>query len=131
IQDIKDTSPPLGFLPGNFGNMSFDACRGLAYMYGFEGQFHIIDFNDPTKPKELNDPGSGGVAFSVQGLGQSLSFNGNANQDGTVILAGENGIAVIQVGRVGSGGGCGGTSSSKPGTISETDIGVGGHFRFF
>ncbi len=91
---------PLSILPGIFGNMSFDACRGLAYFHGRPnpagGAFHVIDFNDPRQPIELNHPGTG-AAFAVTGAGMKFSPNGNASSDGTVFLAGEAGVVLVDV----------------------------------
>jgi hypothetical protein len=95
IYDVSaSTLAPLGALPGVFGNMSFDSCRGLAYVHGLNGALHVIDFNDPTRPVDLNDEAS---PFTVQSLGSALNFNGNANAYGVVYLAGEGGIAIVRM----------------------------------
>jgi hypothetical protein len=100
IYDVSAlTLAPLGVLPGVFGNMSFDSCRGLAYVHGLNGAFHVIDFNDPTRPVDLND---GASPFTVQSLGSALNFNGNANAYGVVYLAGEGGIAMVRMPASGS-----------------------------
>lgn len=99
VFDVTNPSNPkeIGVLPDTFGNMSFDACRGIAYLHGRDGRFHVVDFNDPFDPKELNDPGMEISPFQVNGLGSRLSFNGNANQGGAVYLAGENGVTISSV----------------------------------
>ncbi len=99
ILDVSDPHSPqqLSQMSGTFGNMSFDACRGLAYVHGRNGEFHVIDFNDPEKPVELNDPGSGKSPFSTEGLGSGVSFNGNTNRNGVVYLSNTPGVAIVQL----------------------------------
>ncbi|MGH9347049.1 MAG: alpha/beta hydrolase [Vicinamibacterales bacterium] len=87
----------LDTMSGVFGTMSFDACRGVAYVYGFNGRFHVIDFTDPADLRELNAPGTG-LAFQLSGLGSRLTFNGNANSNGRVFLAGDAGVAIVDTG---------------------------------
>jgi len=104
IFDVTNPSLPVerGTLPNTFGNMSFDPCRGIAYVHGREGEFHVVDFNDPLHPLELNRPDSG-QDFTVQAgftrrmLGRHASFNGNANRDGMVYLANAVGVAAVRV----------------------------------
>jgi hypothetical protein len=100
ILDVTNPIAPaeLSVVPNVFGNMSFDD-RGLVYLHGRNGEFHVIDFNDPSNPIELNAPGNGQAPFSVQGLGTKVRFKGNAYQVGVVALAGETGVAIIQVPR--------------------------------
>jgi len=106
ILDVTDPAEPveMSVLPDTAGNMSFDACRGVAYVHGFKGKFHVVDFNDPENPVELNDPGPNPIQgqerdpFRVEGLGSKLYFNANANQGGVVYLGGETGVAVVSVG---------------------------------
>ena len=79
------------------GNMSFDSTAGLAYIFGFQGEFHVIDFIDPTRPLKLNDPGANSelLPFSVTGLGGTSSFNGNTNRRGIVYVASWDGVAIV------------------------------------
>ena len=97
IFDVTEPTSPteLGSLPDTRGNMSFDACTGLAYMKSVHGEFHVIDFNDPTDPQELNNPGQGREPFRIEALGPTASFNGNTNDDHVVYLAEEAGIAIV------------------------------------
>lgn len=102
IFDVTDPGSPAELtsletrLLDTFGNISFDTCSGLAYLKGVDGEFHIVDFNDPKEPIELNDPGLGRDPFRVHGVGPTVSFNGNTNDDHVVYLAEEGGIAVVQ-----------------------------------
>ena len=99
ILDVTIPSSPrfLGSLPDTFGNMSFDACRGVAYLHGREGRFDVVDFNDPTDPVKLNDPGRNEDPFEVEALGTRVSFNGNANRNGLVYLVGDVGLAFVHL----------------------------------
>lgn len=99
ILDVSEPTAPymLSNLPGTFGTMSFDACRGLAYLHGPHGQFHIVDFNDPTRPVELNDPGDDADAFALKDFGGRATFNGNANGNAYVYLAGSTGIGIVDI----------------------------------
>lgn len=123
IIDVNDPSEPevlypfptlLDSLPV-FGSMSFDPCHGLAYVHGRNGEFNIVDFNDPSNPFELNaigadssppfevtiDDSNGGNAGTVP-FNAGLSFNGIANnQNGVVYLAGPPGLAVVTLGHGG------------------------------
>jgi hypothetical protein len=117
ILDVTDPKSPkwMSEMPDVFGNMSFDACRGLAYVYGGKGEFHVIDFNDPKSPRDLNKPGGGNKPFQVQKLGAGVSFNGNTNHDGVVYLANRPGIAIVQVSRCSKiGSGCGNNAEEPP-----------------
>lgn len=99
VLDVSIPSAPqeLGHLPGKFGTMSFDAYRGLAYLHGPQGQFHVVDFNDPNNLLELNDPGNDGDVFSMEGFGGRSSFNGNTNRDGFVYVVGPAGVGVVRI----------------------------------
>ena len=97
---------PLGMLSGVFGSMSFDPCRGVAYMHGFNGAFHVVDFNDARDPVDLNEPGGGRAPFEVHGLGSALRLNANATARGLVALAGEYGVGIVHVGRCGRSDAC-------------------------
>ncbi|BBO87548.1 hypothetical protein DSCOOX_07280 [Desulfosarcina ovata subsp. ovata] len=98
ILDVTDPTHPrrLSDLPDTYGNMSFDSCLGLAYIHGRGGEFHIVDFNDPENPRELNNPGNG-MPFKVEGLGSGVPINGNKNQDGIVYLGNRPGVRIIQI----------------------------------
>jgi hypothetical protein len=63
-----------------------------------DGEFHIVDFNDPENPRELNNPG-GGEAFRVAGLGSGVSPDGNTNSDGVIYLSNRSGFAIVQMKR--------------------------------
>ncbi|MDE3002366.1 MAG: Ig-like domain-containing protein, partial [Gemmatimonadota bacterium] len=101
IFDVTSPSAPVELttmatrLTDTFGNMSFDECVGVAYLKGVDGEFHIVDFNDPRQPLELNDPGERAAPFRVQGVGATVSFNGNTNNANAVFLAEEAGVAVV------------------------------------
>jgi len=102
IFDVTDPSAPVEMtdpdtrLSETYGNISFDECTGIAYLHGLDGAIHIVDFNDPRAPIELNDPGDDTEPFRVEGLGATVSFNGNTNDDRLVFLAEEDGIGVVQ-----------------------------------
>ena len=99
ILDVSDPTAPqeLKHLPDTFGTMSFDARRGLAYLHGPQGRFHVIDFNDPKSPVELNDPGIERVPFALDGGQRRPSLNGNASHNGLVYLVGSSGIEVVNI----------------------------------
>jgi hypothetical protein len=107
ILRIIDVTPPidqhspsvLGILPGTFGSMSFDACRGLAYLHGRNDKFHVIDFNDPRQPVELNTIGQ--LPLGLAALGPATGFNGNANENLSVFLTAGSDVAFIRVGTPG------------------------------
>ena len=102
---IIDLRPPvdphspqvLAVLPGTFGSMSFDACRGLAYLHGRNDKFHVIDFNDPSRPVELNTDRGGLVPLFMSSPGPAVGFNGNASKDLAVFLTTGTDVAFIQV----------------------------------
>jgi len=102
IFDIRDpASSPLSTLEGVIGNMSFDRCRGLAYLVGPNGEFHIVDFNDPTRPSELNDPGGSNEPFVMEGLGSSFLLKENVNREYRVYAAADAGVGVVETRRCG------------------------------
>ncbi|MBE9551291.1 MAG: hypothetical protein IMF13_04510, partial [Proteobacteria bacterium] len=98
IFDVNKPEAPeiLSTLENSYGNMSFDPCLGLAYIHGRDGEFHVVDFNDPFHLRELNDPGPGKEPFHVEGLGSGVAFNSNANCDGVVYLGNRPGVAIVQ-----------------------------------
>jgi hypothetical protein len=106
IFDVTNPRVPIrrGELPNTFGTMSFDPCRGVAYVHGRLGQLHVVDFNNPLDPVELNRPDDVNQALTVltpvgrQLLGRSVSFNGNTNEDGMVYLAVDAGVAAVRIG---------------------------------
>jgi hypothetical protein len=95
---------PMGTLANTFGNMSFDPCRGIAYVHGRLGELHVVDFNDPDHPGELNRSDAAAHIFTVQTplghelLGRNVSFNGNTNRDGIVYLVNDAGVPAIRIG---------------------------------
>jgi hypothetical protein len=112
IFDVTNPRSPvlMSVLDNVYGNMSFDACSGLAYLYGGkiineitdvvenEGVFHVIDFNDPYDPIDLNDPGEGREPFQVKGLGGgTIGYNAITNDDHVVYMGEEAGIGVVNV----------------------------------
>ena len=107
ILDVTEPSIPRVLYPNPFAdqaaapkilsrnNMSVDPCRGVAYLHGQNGEFHVVDFNDPSAPIELNRPDPGQPPFRIDQLGPRASFNGNTNKDRVVYLAGETGVGVV------------------------------------
>jgi hypothetical protein len=81
-----------------YGMISVDSCRRLAYIASPTGEFHMIDFSVPGNPRELNDPGPGKTRFRLPELGTRLRFNGIANRDGRLFIAGDAGIAFVDIG---------------------------------
>ena len=105
IYDVTNSAlpVPMGTLANVFGNLSFDQCRGVAYVHGRLGQLHIVDFNNPNEPVELNRPDRAIEDFTVQTsagrawLGRHGSLNGNANRNGSIYLANDDGISAVRL----------------------------------
>ena len=99
VSNDRGTIPEiLSTVESTFGSLSIDQCRGIAYLNRSGGHFHVIDFNDPKNPIELNNPGNSELPFSVDGL-SVWTYSKIENIDGTVYCPGVEGIAVIQTKR--------------------------------
>jgi hypothetical protein len=100
IFEVTGGSSPQfkGLLSDAFGNMSFDSEKGLAFVGGANGSFNVVDFNDPTHPVELNNPDVVKNPFRLEGVGNRVSMNGNANHNGLVFLTSESGVEVVHLG---------------------------------
>ena len=98
ILDVTNPQAPaqLSEILDTSGNMSFDVQRGVVFLHGYEGEFHIIDFKEPHRPVELNDPNPEAMPFSVYDMGPTYSWNGNTNRNGAVFLANEAGVTIVQ-----------------------------------
>ena len=97
VIDVTDPTRPFerSVVSGVGGRMSFDSCRGAAYVHGDNGEFTVVDFNDPNTARSVfsASPNSGN---ETAGSGRS-TFNGNTNSDGTIYLARESGVSVWQM----------------------------------
>lgn len=128
VSDSRQQPKQLSILTDVSGTMSFDSCRGLAYLYGRDGELHVIDFNDPNVPIELTDPKE---PFQVQGLGSRPTFNGNVNRDEVVYVAGDTGIAIIRMPTSTTlRSDCGDSTPSQALVGNSGDAGASGRFRF-
>ncbi len=104
IFNVTDPQKPTlaSVVFGASGNISFDACRGVAYLYGSDGEINVVDFNVPTSARttftvSAETAETKEKAEALATLGRP-TFNGNDNHDGNAYFAGEGGIGVLQVG---------------------------------
>ena len=99
ILDVTNPRHPerMQQIPANSGSLSVNVCQGLVYVYG-RSKLHIIDINDPTAPRELNNPGPGRNPFQIEGL-RTYHYSKMENVDGTVLIPGLEGIGIVQTKR--------------------------------